>query len=205
MAKTSSSNKNLWITLGVIALLLIFLFAWVSSTYNGLVASDENVKQKWGNVQSAYQRRADLIPNLVSTVQGAVNFEKETQTKIAELRTGAVAAAQEVKNANTPAELEAANAKVDAQLTAYRSLNINVENYPQLKATENFLALQDELAGTENRVKVERDNYNNAVKEYNVKVRRFPSNMIAGMFNFDVKQSFEAQSGAENAPKVAFT
>lgn len=200
----SNSNKTVWFVLGGIALFALIIILWIASSYNGLVTSDEDVNAKWGNVQSAYQRRADLIPNLVSTVQGAVNFEKETQTKIAELRTGAVAAAQEVKNANTPAELEAANAKVDAQLTAYRSLNINVENYPQLKSTENFLALQDELAGTENRVKVERDNYNNAVKGYNIKVRRFPSNIIAGMFGFSVKESFEAQSGAENAPKVSF-
>ncbi len=198
-----SANKT-WIIIGVIILFVLMLIGWFAGTYNSLVSNDENVNAKWANVQSAYQRRADLIPNLVSTVQGAVKFEQTTQTQIAALRTGAVAAAAEVKAATTPAQLDAANAKVDAQLQAYRSLNINVENYPQLKATENFLSLQDELAGTENRVKVERDNFNAAVKAYNINVRRFPSNLVAGMFGFSTKTSFEAESGSEKAPSVKF-
>lgn len=191
-----------WIIPVAIVLLLLF---WVVGSYNGLVGQDENVKKSWANVESTYQRRADLIPNLVNTVQGAVNFEKETQTKIAELRTGATAIKTEISNAQTPAELDAAGAKLDSIVSQYRGLNINVENYPELKATENFLSLQDELAGTENRINVARQDYNKAVQGYNVKVRRVPTNIIASMFGFGVKESFKSEAGAETAPTVSFT
>ena len=190
-----------WIIPVAIALILLF---WVVGSYNGLIGQDENVKKSWANVESTYQRRADLIPNLVNTVQGAVNFEKETQTKIAELRTGAAAIKTEISNAQTPAELDAAGDKLDNIVNGYRALNINVENYPQLKATENFLSLQDELAGTENRINVARQDYNKAVQSYNVKVRRIPTNIIASLFGFETKESFEAQAGAETAPEVNF-
>jgi LemA protein len=190
------------IALIIIGAILLMTVMWVAVSYNGLVRSDETVSEKWANVQSAYQRRADLVPNLVATVQGAVNFEKDTQTKIAALRSGAVTAQQQMQNARTPAEIEAADQKVSEQLTAFRALNINVENYPQLKATENFLSLQDELAGTENRVKAERDIFNKATKDYNIKVRRFPSNIIANWFNFEQKDMFAANEGTENAPEV---
>jgi len=190
-----------WIIPVAIALILLF---WVVGSYNGLIGQDENVKKSWANVESTYQRRADLIPNLVNTVQGAVNFEKETQTKIAELRTGAAAIKTEISNAQTPAELDAAGDKLDNIVNGYRALNINVENYPQLKATENFLSLQDELAGTENRINVARQDYNKAVQSYNVKVRRIPTNIIASLFGFETKESFEAEAGAEEAPEVDF-
>lgn len=207
MKKSVNNNPFLsktFIIIGAVILFLLLIIGWFVGTYNGLVSSDENVNAKWANVQSAYQRRADLIPNLVATVQGAAAFEKETQTKIAELRTGAAAAQQAMKAAQTPTEIDAASQQVEASIAGFKALNINVEAYPQLRSVESFLSLQDELAGTENRVKVERDNFNQAVKDYNIKVRRFPSNIVAGMFNFDVKTSFESQAGADVAPTVKF-
>jgi len=202
MAKSKlSTTKIVLIVLGV----LVFIgLLWFMGGYNGLVKADETVDEKWANVQSAYQRRADLIPNLIATVQGAVNFEKDTQTEIAALRSGAVAAKQALSNAKTPAEQMAAAREIDLVVSKFSGLNINVENYPQLKATENFLSLQDELAGTENRVKVDRDIFNKAVRNLNIKVRRFPTNIIAGIFSFEKRELFEAQSGSELAPTVAF-
>ena len=185
--------------------ILLVLIMWVVGSYNSLVKADVNVDNAWAQVQTVYQRRADLIPNLVNTVQGAANFEKETQTKIAELRTSASAIKSEMQSAKTPTELNAAGEKLDDVVAGYRSLNINVENYPELKATTNFLALQDELAGTENRVSVERMRYNDAVGEYNKMTRFFPKNVIANMFGFEAREMFEAAEGAEKAPQVSFT
>ena len=203
MAK--KNKQTLWITLGVIGTLLLLLIFTVIGSYNNLITTDETVDEKWANVQTAYQRRADLIPNLVDTVQAAVKFEQETQTQIAAVRTSAVAAQQAMKSAKTPAEISAASKQVESVLAGFSGLNINVERYPELKATENFLSLQDELAGTENRIKVERDIFNNAVKNYNLKVRRFPSNMIAGMFGFDKKEMFEAEETTSIAPTNLFS
>jgi LemA protein len=203
MAK--SNLTPLWVTLGIIGIIVIIGLIWIAGSYNGLVRSDETANEKWANVQSAYQRRADLIPNLVETVQGAANFEQSTQTRIAELRSGAVAAQQATRSAQTPEELEAASQQVENAVAGFRSLNINVENYPTLRANENFLSLQDELAGTENRVKTERDIYNAAIRDYNVRVRRFPTNVIAGMFGFEQRQMFQAQEGTEQAPRVNFS
>jgi len=186
MKKKLSTGIKILIGVGILALLIIF---WFIGSYNGLIRADETVNEKWGNVQSAYQRRADLIPNLIATVQGAVDFEKDTQTEIAALRSGAVAAKQALQNAQTPQEQMAAAREIDSIVTKFSGLNINVENYPQLKATENFLSLQDELAGTENRVKVDRDIFNKAVRNLNIKVRKFPTNIIAGMFGFEKRIS----------------
>jgi len=202
MAKNKLSTGK--ITLIVIAVLVLLGIFWFIGSYNGLIRADETVNEKWANVQSAYQRRADLIPNLVSTVQGAVTFEKETQTEIAALRSGAVAAKQRLENAQTPQEQMAAAREIDSIVSRFSGLNINVENYPQLKATENFLSLQDELAGTENRVKVDRDIFNKAVRNLNVRVRRFPTNIIAGMFGIGKRDLFEAQAGSEQVPDVEF-
>lgn len=202
MVKSSFSNTQK--TLMVIGLILLLSLFWLVGSYNGLVSADELVNEKWGNVQSSYQRRADLIPNLMATVQGAVKFEQETQTQIAALRTGAIAAKQALNDATTPQEQMAAARQIDSIATEFSGLNINVENYPELKATENFLSLQDELAGTENRVKVDRDIFNKAVKDLNVKVRRFPTNLVAGMFGFEKRELFEATAGSEIAPKVEF-
>lgn len=195
------TTKILLGVLGAIIVLAIIIGLWIAGTYNGLVSSDENVAQKWANVQTAYQRRADLIPNLVETVKGYKNYEGETLTAITQLRSEAGQAKIAVDDATTPAQLDTAKTSMDSVLSR---LLVIVEAYPDLKANENFLSLQDEIAGTENRVKVERDNFNEAVKDYNVKVRRFPSNIIAGMFGFEVKTGFAADAGTENAPKVTF-
>ncbi|HIH24224.1 TPA: LemA family protein [Candidatus Woesearchaeota archaeon] len=195
------TTKILLGVLGAIIVLAIIIGLWIAGTYNGLVSSDENVGQKWSNVQTAYQRRADLIPNLVETVKGYKDYEGETLTAITQLRSEAGQAKTAVDGATTPAQLDAAKTSMDGVLSR---LLVIVEAYPDLKANENFLSLQDEIAGTENRVKVERDNFNEAVKDYNVKVRRFPSNIIAGIFGFDVKTGFAAAPGTENAPKVTF-
>jgi LemA protein len=198
MAK--KNNRTLWIVLGVAALLILM----VIGSYNGLITVDETVDEKWANVQTAYQRRADLIPNLVDTVQAAVEFEQETHTQIAAVRTSAVAAQQAMASASTPAEVSAASMQVESAVAGFSGLNINVERYPELKATENFLSLQDELAGTENRIKVERDIFNKAVKNYNLKVRKFPSNIMAGIFGFETRDMFEADAGTSVAPTNLF-
>ncbi|MBU0471418.1 MAG: LemA family protein [Nanoarchaeota archaeon] len=198
------NNRTLWITIGVIGAVLLMLVLTVIGSYNGLITTDETVNEKWANVQTAYQRRADLIPNLVDTVQAAVQFEQETHTQIAAVRTSAVAAQQAMSSASTPAEISAASKQVESAIAGFSGLNINVERYPDLKATENFLSLQDELAGTENRIKVERDIFNKVVKNYNLKVRRFPSNIIAGMFGFEKKEMFEADEGTSVAPTNLF-
>ncbi len=204
MSKKENNNRPYIIWGGIILLVIIFFSVFVGS-YNKLVRFDETVDERWANVESAYQRRADLIPNLVSTVQGVVDFEKDTQTQIAAVRSNAVQASQAMKDASSPEEFQKAAQESEQALTAFRGLNINVEAYPELKSSENFLSLQDELAGTENRVKVERDLYNNAVKNYNVKVRAFPSNIIANMFGFDKEDGmFEADEGSDEAPEVKF-
>jgi len=172
-----------------IAAVVLILILWVAGSYNGLVRADESVNEKWGNVQTAYQRRADLIPNLVATVQASADFEKGMQTQIAELRTG-------ISGAQTPQEIDLMGQKINT------AINFVYENYPQVKSTENYLSLQDQLEGTENRIKTDRDLYNTAVKELNVKVRRFPTNIIAGMFSFEQKTMFEATAGSEIAPNV---
>jgi len=184
------------VLIAIIAIIFIGIM-WVVGSYNSLVQKDVSVEKAWGNVQTAYQRRVDLIPNLVETVKGVVKFEQDTQTKIAALRSG-------INNAQTPTDLQTAGNEVNTYL---RGLNINVEAYPDLKANQNFLALQDELAGTENRIKFERDNYNGAVQTYKTSVRSIPTNIIAGMFGFTVDKwsMFAADKGAEDAPKINFT
>ncbi|MFH2027770.1 MAG: LemA family protein [Nanoarchaeota archaeon] len=178
----------------VIAAILLISIMWVVGSYNGLVNSDETTNEKWANVQTAYQRRADLIPNLVETVKAYSDYEGGVLTDITNARAS-------IGKAGTPAELQAAGNELNSALSR---LLVVVENYPNLKANENYLSLQDELAGTENRVKVERDIYNKAVKDYNVRVRRFPTNMIANMFGFENKNMFEAEEGTEAAPQVSF-
>ncbi len=175
-----------------IGVLVVLLLIWVAMAYNGLVRADERVNEKWGNVQTDYQRRFDLIPNLVSTVKAYTNYEGDLLLKITEARSAWT-------GAKTP----------DAKITAANSLESTIsklllvmENYPNLKANENYLSLQDELAGTENRIKQSRVEYNGAVKEYNVRVRTFPTSIIAGMFNFGTKTMFESVAGAETAPNV---
>jgi LemA protein len=170
--------------------LLIGLF--FGGTYNSLVGMDEEVNNAWGNVQSAYQRRADLIPNLVSTVKAYSDYEGDVLTEVTKARAS-------VGSAKTPAELGEAGAELNSALS---KLLVVVEAYPDLKANSNYLDLQVQLEGTENRIKVERDVYNKAVKNFNTKVRRFPSNIVAGMYNFEQKDYFESDEGSQNAPDV---
>lgn len=188
----AKSNKTLWITLGIIGALFLIMILWVGGSYNTLVAFDEKTNNRWANVQTAYQRRADLIPNLVATVKQYTDYEGPLLQEITNARAS-------VGQASTPEQLSAAGTEMNSALSR---LLVVVENYPNLKANENFLDLQTQLEGTENRIKVERDNYNAAVRDYNIKVRRVPTNIIANMFGFEQKTPFEAQEGAENAPNV---
>lgn len=191
--------KNVLIVLGIIA---VFAF-WVMSKYNGLVPLDENVKKTWAEVQNQYQRRADLIPNLVNTVKGAANFEQKTLTDVIEARAKAT---QMNVNANdlTPEKLKEFQAAQGQLSQALGRLMMITENYPQLKANQNFLDLQTQLEGTENRTTVARKDYNNSVEIYNSSVRKFPVNMIAGMFGLKVRPTFEADQAAQKAPTVDF-
>lgn len=196
--------KKGWIVLGVIVVLALIVFFWFKGTYNGLVVLDENVKNEWAKVQSDYQRRSDLIPNLVSTVQGAAAQEKSIFIGVAEARAkvGQITVTEEVLN--NPDAFKKFQQAQDGLGAALSRLLAVSENYPTLKTNENFLGLQAQLEGTENRIKKSRDDFNNVVKDYNIKVREFPTNMLAGMFGFQMKTAFEASAEAQNAPKVDF-
>lgn len=196
MNKKAQMSILLIILVAIIAVIFIGIM-WIAGSYNSLVQKDVAVEKYWGNVESAYQRRADLIPNLVETVKGVANFEQETYIGVAEART-------------QWANAKSVNEKIDASQSldsALSRLMVAVEAYPQLKANVNFIALQDELAGTENRIQYERNKYNEIVQSYKTSVRSFPTNFIAGMFGFTVDKwsMFKAQEGAENSPKVNFS
>jgi LemA protein len=194
---------QVWLGIGIVVIVLIIVGAIIAGMYNGLVNKDVAASTQWGYVQAAYQRRADLIPNLVATVQASANFEKSTQTEVAQLRSDANAVDQQVANAKTPSDLDAAATQMTGLIGR---LNVVVEAYPQLQSTANFQSLQDELAGTENRIQFERDNYNSAVQSYQTAVRSFPTNILAGMFGFnaDKWQMFQASQTAQNSPTVNF-
>lgn len=182
----------------------LLLFAGFCITkYNGLVDANAEVEKKWADVESVYQRRADLIPNLVATVKGYAEHEESTLQAVTDARTRATSITIDPATA-TPEQMEAWMAAQDEVSGALGRLLAVAESYPDLKANQNFLQLQAQLEGTENRISVERQKYNEAVKEYNVMVRRFPNNIIASMFGFDSKSMFEAQAGAEVAPVVVF-
>lgn len=186
--------KTLYIALGAAALLLLMAGGWFLSTYNGLIQMNENVNAQWQQVEVQYQRRADLIPNIVNTVQGYADFEKKVLTDVTNARSawaGASGAQARVQAANG---LESAIAR----------LLLVAENYPDLKANQNFLALQDELAGTENRVAVERSRYNGAVRDFNAAIKFFPNSMIAGMLGYAQRDYFNSAQGTENAPDADF-
>lgn len=202
-----NSKGNVWlgvgITVGVILLIALIIGSWVAGTYNELVVKDTATEKSFGNVQSSYQRRADLIPNYVETVKGARDFEKSTLTEIAGLRSQAGSIQQNVQNAKSPDELQTAGNQMNSVLAR---LLVVVEAYPDLKSNQNFLALQDEIAGTENRINFERNNYNGVVMQYKTAVRTFPTNMLAGMFGFypDKWKTFQANESSQNAPIVNF-
>lgn len=187
-------------------IVVIGLFATMSLSscgYNTMVSKDENVKGKWAQVENAYQRRADLIPNLVSTVKGAAEHEEGTLTAVVEARAKAT---QVTVNPENLSEEEIANFQQtqDAFSQSIGRLLVSVEAYPDLKANENFRDLQVQLEGTENRISVERRAYNEAVQDYNTTVRSFPNNIMAGIFGFKTKGTFKAAEGADTAPTVSF-
>jgi LemA protein len=190
------------ITWIVIAVVGIGLVAWVAGTYNRLVTSRETVNTKWSSVESDYQRRADLVPNLVSTVKGAANFEQSTLIAVTDARAKAT---QTKVDLNNPATVQAFSANQGELSGALSRLLVSVEAYPTLTATQNFKDLQSQLEGTENRISVARKDYSAAAKDYNVLRSKFPTNLLAGLFGFKERTYFEAEAGADKAPKVDFS
>lgn len=190
---------GLIITLAIVAVIVI----WGVSGYNGLVSMDESVQNKWADVETQYQRRADLIPNLVNTVKGYAAHEKETLEGVVKARSEATSVKIDPENmtAEQMAHYQKAQNGVSSALS---KLLLVVEKYPDLKANQNFLELQSQLEGTENRITVARRDFNGAAKEYNTAIRKFPKNILAGMFGFEKKTYFEAEEGAEKAPEVQF-
>ncbi len=190
--------KKTWI---IVLVAVGLFFVWGIGSYNKLVSMDEAVKTAWSQVENNYQRRADLIPNLVSTVKGYAAHEQQTLEGVMEARGKAMG----LTGGNLSEESVAAYSKAQGEVSsALNRLLMVAENYPDLKANENFLDLQAQLEGTENRIAEARRGFNEAAKSYNTYVRRFPSNIIAGLFGFDQKGYFEAQEGARTAPKVEF-
>lgn len=189
---------------GVLIIGAILLVMWGISVYNNLVAAEQNVLKQWSQVENQYQRRADLIPNLVNTVKGYANFEKEVLTQVTEARArvGQFNVTPEVLN--DPQAFEKFQSVQGDLSSALSRLLAVVENYPELKANENFLQLQAQLEGTENRISVERKRFNETVQEYNTMIKRLPASLLAGMVGFSEKQYFKAVQGAEVPPKVEF-
>ena len=188
----------------VLGIFAIFAIASLSSCgYNSSVQLDEKVKASWGEVENQYQRRFALIDNLVATVKGAANFEKETLIGVTEARSKA-SSIQVDPNKLTPENIQKIQASQGQLSQALGRLMVVAEKYPELKANQNFLELQAQLEGTENRIAVARRDFNVAVQEYNTNIRTFPNNLFAGMFGFQQKGSFTAEAGAEKAPKVTF-
>lgn len=184
------------ILLGLVVV-LVLVGGWFMGSYNSFVALDESVKESWGNVETQYQRRFDLIPNLVATVQGSADFEQSTLTAVTEARS-AWAKAQE--SGDVDGQISAANS-FDSALSR---LLVTVEAYPDIKSTEGFLQLNDQLEGTENRIQFARSEYNSQVKTYNTAIRTFPDSLIALIFGFEKRASFEGAEGSENAVDVNF-
>jgi LemA protein len=194
----------IWIIVGAfLALIVLGLVSWGTKVYNNLVTQQEAVTSQWGNVETQYQRRADLIPNFVNTVKGAANFEQETLTRVIEARAKATQVTIDPTKM-TARDLQQFQAAQGELSSALSRLMVVVEQYPELKATQNFRDLQVELEGTENRISVERRKFNEVVQLFNTNIKRFPQNIIAGMFGFQAKPYFEAMEGAEKAPEVKF-
>lgn len=196
---TNFKIKKNWIIIGVLAILVIM--AWTS--YNGMVGLEEKSNSQWGNVQNAYQRRLDLIPNLVNTVKGYATHEQETLIQVVEARAKATNTNVNISNLNAKS-IQSFQQNQDALSGALSKLMVVVEKYPDLKANENFLQLQSQLEGTENRINVERRKFNEAVKNYNKKIKKLPGKLFNLMYGFEAKVYFEASKGAEVAPEVKF-
>ncbi|MFB2515972.1 LemA family protein [Lysinibacillus sp. OTC-L20] len=187
--------KKLLGPIGIIVIILVVIALLFIPKYNSLVTAEENVDSKWAQVENQLQRRYDLIPNLVESVKGYANHEQEVIANITEARA-------QMGSASSPEEQAVAN---DALTGALSRLLVVVENYPNLKADANFRQLMDELAGTENRLAVAREDYNNEVQQFNKHVKRFPGNLLAGMFGFEQKEYFKATAGADKAPSIDFS
>jgi LemA protein len=197
MKITKRQSTLLLIGLVVIAIL------WVRGIYNRTVEKDEAIAGQWGQVETAYQRRADLIPNLVNTVKGYAEHERETLTEVIEARAKATSVTINPENIN-PQAIQQFQAAQDGLSQALGKLMVVVERYPDLKANQNFLDLQQQLESTENRIAVERRKFNDATRDYNTFIRKFPSNILAGIFGFETKGYFESAEGSEVAPTVEF-
>lgn len=187
-------NKNLIVGLSVVGIAMLVGILWYVSTYNSLIKLNEDVNNKWAQVETQYQRRVDLIPNLVNTVKGSANFEQTTLEDITKLRSQWQTQTSANDRIQTANQIESALSKIIAV----------AENYPQLTSTQNFMALQDELANTENKVATERGRYNDAVKAFNARIKTFPASIVASKMGLSSKSYFNAQPGSENAPQVNF-
>ena len=190
----TQGQKTTLIVIGIVLLVILIPFGYLKGTYNSLVRMDEGIKGAWAQVENQLQRRYDLIPNYVETVKGYAKHEKEVFLKVTQARS-------KVAGAGAISEKIAANKELSSALAR---LLLVVERYPDLKANANFIRLQDELAGTENRISVERRRFNEAVKVYNTKIRSFPTNFIAGMFGFEKATFFEVPKEKQEVPKVKF-
>ena len=190
-----------WKIPAIIGGVLLLLVMMIAGSYNGMVSSRESVNTAWSKVESQYQRRSDLIPNLVNTVKGAANFEQETLTKVIEARSKVTQIKVDANNPEDIARFQQAQGQVSSSLSRLLAV---AENYPQLKATENFKDLQSQLEGTENRITVARNDFNDAARSYNTKIKSFPANLLTGMFGFKERPYFEADADAKKAPSVNF-
>ena len=194
-------KKNLgWI---IPVAIVVVIVLWAIGGYNGMVKMDEQVQNSWANVETQYQRRADLIPNLVSTVKGYAKHEQQTLEEVVKARSEATQLKVDAENL-TPEKLAAFQKAQSGVSSALGRLLAVAENYPDLKANQNFLELQSQLEGTENRITVARKDFNDTAKSYNQAIRQFPKNILAGIFGFEKKSYFEAEAGSEKAPKVEF-
>ncbi|CCZ82298.1 LemA family protein [Odoribacter laneus] len=195
--------KKGYIVLIVIGVIILVIFLWFRGSYNGMVKMSETVSAQWSNVENQYQRRLDLIPNLVNTVKGYAAHEQQTLTDVVNARAKATQTQINFEQLDE-ASMQRLNRTQGELSSALSRLMAISESYPDLKANQNFLELQAQLEGTENRIAVERRKFNDTVRTYNAYIRQFPKNIIAGMFGFTPKPYFEANAGAENAPKVEF-
>jgi len=195
--------KKSFIVIGIIILAVLGLYSMFKGTYNNMVTMSEAVDAQWSQVENVYQRRADLIPNLVNTVKGYAKHEKETLESVIEARSKATAINIDANNLDA-GTLQKFQQAQDGLTQALSKLMVVVERYPDLKANQNFLDLQAQLEGTENRIAVERKKFNEKVRQYNTFIKKFPNNIFAGIFGFDKKPYFKADTGAEKAPEVNF-
>ena len=195
--------KRGYVVLIVIVAVVLVLFFWIKGMYNSMVRMDEGVSSAWAQVENVYQRRADLVPNLVATVKGYAEHESSTLEAVVNARAKATQMTVDPSSLSE-AEIAQFTAAQDELGAAIERLLVTVERHPDLKANQNFLELQAQLEGTENRITVERQKFNEAARSYNVTIRRFPNNIFAGMFGFEKKGYFEASEGAEQAPVVSF-